>query len=168
MTIDDFITSTLKDLHPSCLFCGGVSKSKGYTTRTYNHLPMAGTPSVIIWRRRRYICKDCGKTFTEADLFGPEAFQQTYAVLRSVADDLCNIHNSFKDIAVRHHISETLVELCCDSFVQVPRLSLPENLSIDEIHSDISRQICGNPTEIYFLNIFPTVKCLWIFSSFKR
>ena len=120
MAIDDFITSTLnlpsdsitsfdtirsngtlqlhvtlKDLHPSRPFCGGASKSKGYTTRTYNHLPMAGTPSVIVWKRRRYTCKDCGKTFAEANPFGPEAFQQTYAVLRSVADDLCNIHNSF-------------------------------------------------------------------------
>ena len=164
MAIDDFITSTLnlqsdsiasfdclkingilqlhitlKDHHPSCPFCGGSSKSKGYTTRTYNHLPMAGIPSVIIWKRRRYTCKDCGKTFTEENPFGPEAFQQTYAVLRSVADELCNIHSSFKDIAIRHHISETLVELYCDSFVQVPRLSLPENLGIDEIHSDMAK-----------------------------
>lgn len=164
MAIDDFITSTLnvqadtvdsldcirendslklyitlKDLHPLCTYCGGSSKSKGYTVRTYNHLPMGGTPSVIIWKRRRYTCKDCGKTFTEANPFGPEAFQQTYAVLRSVADDLCNIHYSLKDIAARHHISETLVALYCDSFVQVPRLSLPENLGIDEIHSDMSK-----------------------------
>ena len=82
MAIDDFITSTLnlksdsfdsfdcirkndilnlyitlKDTHPVCPYCGGTSKSKGYTTRTYNHLPMAGTPSVIIWKRRRYTCK---------------------------------------------------------------------------------------------------------------
>lgn len=130
---------TLKDDHPFCPYCGGSSKSKGYMTRTYNHLPMAGTPSVIIWKRRRYTCKDCGKTFPEKNPFGPEAFHQTYAVLSSVADDLCNIHNSLKDIARRHHISETLVELYCDSFIQVPRISLPENLGIDEIHSDMSK-----------------------------
>ncbi len=164
MAIDDFITSTLNlasdsidsfdsvrennllrlyitlnDSHPECPYCGGRSKSKGYTVRTYNHLPMGGTPSVIIWKRRRYTCKDCGRTFTESNPFGPEAFRQTYAVLSSVADDLCNIHNSFRDIALKHHISETLVELYCDSFVQVPRLSLPENLGIDEIHSDMAK-----------------------------
>ena len=117
----------------SCPYCGGKSSGNGTRKRTYNHLPMGGTPSLIIWKRRRYLCNDCGKSFVEDNPFGPEAFQQTYAVLRNVADDLCNIHYSFEDIAKRNRISTTLVELYCDSFVQVPRLSLPENLGIDEI-----------------------------------
>lgn len=130
---------TLRDNHPDCMYCNGKTVGKGYTHRSYNHLPMAGTPSVIKWKRRRYVCKDCGKSFVEDNPFGPEAFHQTYALLRGVADDLCNIHYSFKDIAMRNHISTTLVELYCDSFIQVPRLSLPENLGIDEIHSGMAK-----------------------------
>lgn len=164
MAINDFITSTLnleidrldsfdcvrdngvlklfvslQNAFPSCPYCGGKSSGNGTRKRTYNHLPMGGTPSLIIWERRRYLCNDCGKSFVEDNPFGPEAFQQTYAVLRNVADDLCNIHYSFEDIAKRNRISTTLVELYCDSFVQVPRLSLPENLGIDEIHSGMAK-----------------------------
>ena len=164
MAINDFITSTLnleidrldsfdcvrdngvlklfvllQNAFPSCPYCGGKSSGNGTRKRTYNHLPMGGTPSLIIWKRRRYLCNDCGKSFVEDNPFGPEAFQQTYAVLRNVADDLCNIHYSFEDIAKRNRISTTLVELYCDSFVQVPRLSLPENLGIDEIHSGMAK-----------------------------
>lgn len=130
---------TLKNTHPTCPYCGGESKSKGYLTRTYNHLPLAGTRSVIIWKRRRYLCKDCHKSFVEDNPFGPEAFHQTYAVLQNVAKELGNIHYSLKDIATHNHISPTLVELYCDSFIQVPRLSLPENLGIDEIHSGMAK-----------------------------
>ena len=130
---------TLNNLHPHCPYCGGKSQSKGYVIRTYKHLPIAGTPSHIIWRRRRYTCKDCEKTFLESNPFGPESFHQTYAVLRNVADELCHYHLSMKDIAERNHISVTLVELYCDSFVQVPRLTLPENLGIDEIHSGMAK-----------------------------
>lgn len=134
-----YLHLTLKDKHPECPYCGGKSKSKGFVSRSINHLPMAGTPSVILWKRHRYLCKDCGKSFVEENPFGPEAFHQSYALLRGVADDLCNIHFSYKDIAQRNHISVTLVELYCDSFVQVPRLTLPENLGIDEIHSNMAK-----------------------------
>lgn len=134
-----YLHVTLKDKHPECPFCGGKAKSKGYLSRSINHLPLSGTPSVIVWKRRRYTCKDCGKTFAEENPFGPDAFHQSYALLRGVANDLANIHFSLKDIAERNHISTTLVELYCDSFIQVPRLSLPENLGIDEIHSNMAK-----------------------------
>ena len=63
---------TLRDDHPDCMYCNGKTVGKGYTHRSYNHLPMAGTPSVIKWKRRRYVCKDCGKSFVEDNPFGPE------------------------------------------------------------------------------------------------
>ena len=130
---------TLKNQSPRCPFCGGESKSKGYSLRTYNHLPIAGTPSVIIWKRRRYTCKDCDRTFSEDNPFGPEAFHQTFAVLRNIAIELSNIHYSFKDIAQHNHVSSTIIEYYCDSFIQVPRISLPDNLGIDEIHSGMAQ-----------------------------
>jgi transposase len=75
----------------------------------------------------------------ESNPFGPEKFRQTYAVLRSVAIDLKNIHFSFKDIAVKHKISDTIVHLYADSFLRVPRINLPENIGIDEIHSKMAK-----------------------------
>ena len=164
MAIDDFITTTLnlkpesikefdshlkdgvlnlyvtlEDKRPCCPYCEGKTKSKGYTLRSYNHLPMGGIPSLIVWKRRRYVCKDCGMTFSEDNPFGPETFHQTYALLNNVAVELSNIHYSYRDIAEHHGISATLAELYCDSFLQIPRLTLPENLGIDEIHSGMAK-----------------------------
>ncbi|MBF1106860.1 MAG: transposase family protein, partial [Solobacterium sp.] len=72
-----FVYITLVNQHPTCPYCGGPAVSKGYIHRTYNHLPLGDTPSSIHWKRRRYTCKDCFKTFCEENPFGPEYFHQT-------------------------------------------------------------------------------------------
>ncbi len=133
------ISVKLVSTHPSCPCCEGKTSIKGYSNHTYNHLDIAGTPSVIDWKRRRFICADCGKTFSEASPFGPENFHQTYAVLNTIALELHKVRNTFKDIADRYHISPSLVQLYADSFIRAPRLSLPENLGIDEISSNMAK-----------------------------
>ena len=139
--VDDIIQIhiTLKPAVTSCPYCSGPVRLKEYSSHSFNHLPIAGHPSVIVWRRRRYVCKDCWKTFSEPNPFGPEKYHQSYAVLSSIADDLHNIHLSFKDIAQKHRVSEPLVSLYADSFLAVPRNTLPESLGIDELHSNMSK-----------------------------
>ena len=122
-----------------CPYCGGPVKIKGYSIREYNHLDIAGTPSRIRWKRRRFVCKHCGHSFSEANPFGPEKFKSSYAVLSSIAKDLRNIHLSFRDIAEKHHVSVTLVQLYADSFLRVPRQPLSQNMGIDEIHSKMAK-----------------------------
>lgn len=133
------IQVTLNQEEEFCPYCGGPIKIKEYKVRTYNHLPITATPSVIDWRRRRYMCKDCGKTFSEHNPFGPETFLQTYAVLDCIAKDLHNIHYTYKDIAERYRVSIPLVQLYADSFIVAPRLTLPTNLGIDELRSDMAK-----------------------------
>ena len=134
-----FVYITLVNQHPTCPYCGGPVVSKGYIHRTYNHLPLGDTPSSIHWKRRRYTCKDCFKTFSEDNPFGPEYFHQTYAVLYKIAADFQNLHLSYKDIDERYNTSVTTVQLYADSFIQVPRLTLPINLGIDELHSNMAK-----------------------------
>ncbi len=134
------ISVTLKPTYPECPLCHGKVKIKGYTTHSYNHLPIAGTPSVIDWKRRRYVCTDCNKTFSETSPFGLENFHQSYALLRALAVDLHNIHSTYKDLAIKHRISPSLVQLYADSFIRVPtHIPLPENLGIDEISSTMAK-----------------------------
>lgn len=131
------ITLAVKNIE--CPFCGGKTSVLGYRTRSYNHLPFGTYPSVIEWRRRRYKCKDCGKSFSETNSFGPENYSQTYAVLDSIARDFKNIHNTFTDIALKHRVSVSTVQLYADSFLRVPRCTLPESLGIDELHSKMAK-----------------------------
>ena len=130
---------TLTKENTPCPFCGGKTSIKEYKLRSYHHLPFAGIPSVIDWNRRRFICKDCGKTFSESNPFGPENFLQSYAVLDSIAKALHSLHATYKDIADQFHVSIPLVQLYADSFLIAPRFSLPVNLGIDEIHSSMAK-----------------------------
>lgn len=134
-----YIHISLVPEYPNCEYCGGEVKIKEYKTITINHLPFAGIPSIIIWKRTRYICKDCSKTFSEMNPFGFDGFHQSYAVLDNIAKSLHNINLTFKQIASMHNVSSTIVEAYADSFIRIPRMSLPENLGIDEIHSHMAK-----------------------------
>lgn len=129
----------LTDQYPVCPLCGGCTKIKKYKKRIYNNLSIAGKQSVITWNRRRYICKDCQKTFSEHNPFGPENFHMTYSVIDSIARDLKNIHWTYQDVAKKNAISSSTVSLYVDSLIRIPRLKLPENLDIDEIHSNMAK-----------------------------
>lgn len=130
-----YLDITLKPTHPECPYCGGNVVSKGFSEHRYNHLSYGGFPTVIVWKRRRYKCKDCGKSFSEENPFGPENFHQTYALLDDIAKALHSVNATYKDIGERYGVSPTLIQLYMDSFVQAPRMRLPENLGIDEIYS---------------------------------
>ena len=148
-SIESFSTSTTKNVlnlniklkpqYPECPCCRGQTKIKDHSNYSYNHMDIAGMPSKINWRRTRYICKDCGKSFSEESPFGPSNFHQSYAVLNAIALDLHNIRYTYKDIANRYHVSDTIVQMYADSFVKAPRQSLPENLGIDEISSSMAK-----------------------------
>lgn len=54
--------------------------------------------------------------------------------------DLKNPHMSYKDIAEKNNISITQVQRYFDSYVNAPRpLHLPDNIGIDEVHSDMAK-----------------------------
>lgn len=132
---------TLKDSRPQCDLCGCSDNIVilNYSDRTYHHLDLFGHPSRIHWHRRRFRCKDCGHTYSEPNIFGPETYQMTYAVLDRIVTALRNPRKTFRDVARDYHVSHSLVQIYADSFIRVPRQYLPENLGIDEIHSDMAK-----------------------------
>ena len=134
-----YVHITLTDKHPQCPLCGGKAVVKDYNDRHYRHLPFFGIPCEIVWHRRRYKCKDEGSTFNENNVFGPENYHQTYALLNQVALSLKSPHKTFKDIADEYGLSSSIVSLYADSFLHAPRQPLPVSLGIDEIHSDMAK-----------------------------
>ena len=130
---------TLKNTHPTCPICGGDTQVKDYHLKTYHHLPVTTLSCDIDWNRRRFVCKDCGRSFSEHNPFGLERYHYTYAVLSEILLDLSNVNITFEYIAKKRNISKTIVQLYFDSFVIVPRISLPEYLGIDEIRSDMAK-----------------------------
>ena len=50
----------LNDTHPTCPCCGGYTKIKDYSSYSYNHLGVAGIPSIIDWTRYAMFVKNVG------------------------------------------------------------------------------------------------------------
>ena len=74
----------LNDTHPTCPCCGCHSKIKDYSSYSYNHLDVAGIPSIIDWTRRRYVCKECGKSFSELSPYRRQSITLTNEQLINV------------------------------------------------------------------------------------
>ena len=129
---------TFKLVNRLCPYCGGKTISHGKKQRLVHHPNLIDFDGVIHYHSRRYICKDCNHTFFERNPFAFANFTNSIALINRVMKQLSNLDLSFLRIAELNHISVTTVQLYLDSYVSIPKPSLPENLGIDELHSKMS------------------------------
>lgn len=121
-----------------CPYCGESTISHGQKERIIHHPNIIDYDGVIHYYARRYICKDCQRTFFETNPFSFSGFNNSYALMDRVMKDLGKLDLSFKRIAEDNHISITTVQSYLDSYVFIPTPSLPENLGMDELHSNMA------------------------------
>lgn len=131
---------TLKSYRPSCIYCGGPTKSKGFSRSSISLPNLSSLQCTLHWARRRYVCNDCQKSFVEHNRFAPEGLSASYSLLREIMIDFSNPRMTVTDISKKSHISVTQLTKYFDSFVNVPVLPLPESLGIDELHSSMSNR----------------------------
>lgn len=126
---------TLKLNSYSCPYCGGTSISHGKKEKLIHHPNLVDFDGFIHYHTRRYLCKDCFKTFFENNPFTFSNFKNSYALMNRVMKQLHNLDLNFKRIAELNYVSVSTVQLYLDSFITIPKPSLPENIGIDELHS---------------------------------
>jgi len=124
--------------HPICPYCGADTSSKGLLTYTFKTQDIAGLKTIVNWKRRRYKCRDCHRTFSEDNIFTPDGMHSTFSMVDQIMKDLGDISINLKTIALRAHVSIPTVELYADSYLRIPRQFLPEYLGIDELYSDMA------------------------------
>ena len=125
--------------HPDCPFCGGCSHIHGSTRpKKINHPILTARKSLIVFTATRYMCNDCKKTFSETNPFTFSNFKNSYFAMDQIMKDLKNLHMTYLDIANKNHVSVSTVQRYMDSFLVIPRQTLPVNLGIDEIHSKLA------------------------------
>ena len=107
----------------------------GHKKKKISHPALREFKGVIIYNANRYICTSCNKTFMEDNPFTFNGFNSSYLLLRSVMIKLGDLHYTLKMISEELNISSTQVNKYLDSYVTIPRMSLPECLGIDEIHN---------------------------------
>lgn len=119
----------------SCPYCGGSTISHGFKDKLIHHPLIIDFDGIIHYHARRFICKDCKKTFFESNPFTFNNFNNSYALISRIMKYLSNLDLSFKRIAQLTNTSDTLVALYLDSYVSLPRPILPASIGIDELHS---------------------------------
>lgn len=130
---------TLVDKKPTCPYCGNTTVIKGHSINKIHITDIVSLNSIILFHKRRYMCKSCQKTFMEHNPFGPHKTNVSWITLIAIMKDLACLNLTYKDIAERHHVSITRVQLYLDSFLKVPRLPLPSSIGIDELHSNLAK-----------------------------
>lgn len=119
----------------SCPQCSASSiVSNGFYKKKLNHSTLNNRKCTILYDARRYICKNCGLSFSESNPFASPHSNLTTETISNVLIDLKDIHSTYTSVAKKHHISPTQAINIFDMYVDIPRKPLPTILSIDEFY----------------------------------
>lgn len=116
----------------SCPYCKGPVFIHGYTSKHLKHSVLANRNCIICFYRRRYRCKSCCISFSEANPFSFKNENLTHETKINILKDLKNTGETYTIVAKRYHVSTQTVLRVFDKHVNLPRKVMPEVLSIDE------------------------------------
>ena len=123
----------LRPDYPPCPDCGNPNVLiKGYELKKINHGILTDRKCILHYSARRYRCPVCGRTFYEHNPFVFSSMKISALTVINVLKDLKSQTETFSSVAKRYHISPTSAASIFDQHVQLPRLPLPELMSIDE------------------------------------
>lgn len=107
-----------------------TTKIKDYRTQIIKDIPIRFKTTLLSYRKRRYQCRECGKTFYEKAHFLPKRARKTTRVSEFIVDRL-KTKQSMKDIAKDANVSINTVSRLLPPLA-VSAKHLPEVLCIDE------------------------------------
>ena len=107
-----------------------TTKIKDYRTQIIKDIPIRFKTTLLSYRKRRYQCRECGKTFYEKAHFLPKRARKTTRVSEFIVDRL-KTKQSMKDIAKDANVSINTVARLLPPLA-VSSKYLPEVLCIDE------------------------------------
>lgn len=123
-----------------CPVCGHNLTGNGFKVKPVNHKILTDRNVKLLYEARRYRCKHCDYSTFEKNPFAINGFNNSIPVMDRVLRDLRDPRLNYTMIAQRNNISVSQVVRYFDSFVVIPGIPLPENLGIDEIHSNMARR----------------------------
>ena len=143
----------------TCPRCkAGTDQVQDYRIRTVRDLSIRGKPLKLLYRRRRYFCPACGKTFSEACSFLGRYQRFTYRVTDRIMR-LLHRRWSMKDIAEDTRTSASGVARCLALYPQGKPKELPRVLSFDEFKGNANGErfqcILTAPEQRRILDILP-------------
>ena len=115
-----------------CPHCKNKTKYiHGYRKQSIKDIEGYGHKTLLIYNKRRYRCKKCGKCFSERNTFLPKYHRMTSRLIAKILDKL-RYETSFTNVAREVNLSVSTVIRIFDK-VNYPKAdTLPEVLAIDE------------------------------------
>lgn len=140
------ILTVTKKLEPVfCPVCGSRMHSKGIYTRTVNHPVLQdGYQLILELKQRRWRCTDplCDNILNDSFSFVQPNKRNTNITDISIVMAFKDLHLSAAQIAERFSVSDTYAINTFARHVDMPRRQLPEIISIDEVHVNVSK-VCN-------------------------
>ncbi|VEU81016.1 ISL3 family transposase [Haploplasma axanthum] len=129
------IEITLKRTDEICPFCS----SKFYTIKDYVKKKIIHSISVtrntfISYKQKRYVCKNCSKSFYEKNPFISTNKQISTLTVMNILDYLKDFNHTFSSAACLYNVSTQSVINIFDYHINPKPRYLPRVLSIDEVH----------------------------------
>ena len=134
------ITISTKPNLTRCPFCNSSMHSKGLYTRTVKHPVLQDNTQLYLKvKQRRWKCTGihCSYTLNEEFPFLEPYRQSTNLVPFMIINSMKDLNRSTASIAKQFNVSDSYVHDLFTSYVDLPRLEMPEYLSIDEVHMNL-------------------------------
>lgn len=135
---DYHITAQVSNPPSYCPHCGAVANLQGYggKEQLYLDLPIQMKRVGILVRRKRYRCKECGRTFLEVLPDMDEDHLMTRRLVEYIEEQ--SLNRTFTDVADLVGVDEKTVRLIFRDYVKVleakRKFVTPPTLGIDELH----------------------------------
>ena len=121
-------------LCPKCGSSRCVVKDSG-RDRTVRHVPCGGSGTLVTFRQRRYLCRDCGSTYYEPVYWIHATVSVTTWLYFKILAAL-NTPQSVRRIALDLRVTEGIVDAVLDAVSLDKPGFLPETLCIDEFSGE--------------------------------
>jgi len=142
-----------------------------YRIRKIKDVSAFGKHITLIHNHRRYVCKHCGKRFSENNTFAPKYYRVTSRLINEIFKKT-ESERSFTSIAKDVNLSVSTVIRFFDTLSYSAPKELPQVLSIDEFKGNTDKEkyqvIITNPADGTVLDILPDRKQSHLISYFKQ
>lgn len=124
-----------------CPVCHSRMLSKGPRTRNVNHpILQDGRKLILRITSRKWFCPVCRTYSYDQFSFVEKSHQHSSLTHLMILDRMKDLSRTATSIALDLNVSDTFVHQTFMRYVDLPRLPLPEVLSIDEVHMKFDEQ----------------------------